>query len=52
MIVDDLENTFGDETDEEIDDLGDDEGFPPAELVELHEVLEWNAALEEQEKSS
>lgn len=45
------ENTFGDQTDEELEDLGDDEAFPPVELVELHEVLEWNAALEQEGRS-
>lgn len=40
-----------DRTPEELEDVGDDEGFPPAELVELFEVLEWNAALEQEGRS-
>lgn len=31
----------------EPDDAGDDEGAAPADLVELHEALEWQAATEE-----
>ena len=34
---------------EEPEDAGDDELHAPAELVELHEVLEWQAALEEEQ---
>lgn len=41
-----------DDQGDEIEDLGDDEGFPPAELVELFEVLEWNAAVEAEEGRS
>lgn len=33
----------------EPEDAGDDEIHAPADLVELHEVLEWQAALEEQD---
>lgn len=37
---------------DEPDDAGDDDVRVPAELVELHEVLEWLAALEAEEPSS
>lgn len=33
---------------EEPDDADADDAFPPAELLELFEVLEWNAALEQE----
>lgn len=41
-----------DETFDEPEDAGDDDLRVPAELLELHEVLEWNAALEAEEPSS
>lgn len=39
------------ETFTEPEDLGD-EGGVPADLVELHEILEWQAALDAQEETS
>jgi hypothetical protein len=41
-----------DELFDEPEDAGDDDVRVPAELLELHEVLEWNAALEAEEPSS
>ena len=41
-----------DETFDEPEDAGDDDVRVPAELLELHEVLEWNAAVEAEEPSS
>lgn len=36
----------------EAEDAGDDELRVPAELLELHQVLEWNAAVEAEGPSS
>lgn len=33
----------------EPDDLGDEDGIP-ADLVELHEILEWQAAIEQEDR--